>query len=86
MGKSDSLIETLRTYSEKEFMVRIVLDAKIVDPYVQYEVGILRHVGDDYVRIERKSTSDENFHGSKILTVEIPINKILKIIVIGSDM
>jgi hypothetical protein len=85
MGTSDSLIETLRRYSKDGFVVRVVLDAKIVDPYVQYEVGILRHVGDDYVRIERTSTSDEkDLRDSKILTVEIPISKILKIIVIGS--
>jgi hypothetical protein len=86
MSTSDNLVETLRKYSKEQLLVRIVLDAKIVDPYVQYEVGILRHVGDDYVSIERKSTSDEkNSHDSKILTVEVPIGKILKVIVIGAD-
>ena len=86
MSKSDSLIENLRLYSKDEEIIRIVLDAKIIDPYVQYEDGILRHVGDDYISIERKSTSDERSNNdSKILLVDITINKILKIIVIGTE-
>ncbi len=66
---------------EAAVIVRVVVDANIDDMHFKTVEGIIKHVGREYIEIDRAADTDEKSqHKTEKARVIVPINRIAEVI------